>query len=72
MNSDVIKSKSQTEDLLLSTTKNCEKLIKQIQTKPQETLEFKLTKPIETFSFKASINLGLDSNWITGLTSLEV
>ena len=42
--------KNETEDLLLSITKKCERLIKQTHTKPQETLEYKLTKPRETFS----------------------
>ena len=64
--------KNETEDLLPSISKNCETLIKQLHTKPQETLEFKLTKSRETFSFKTSITLGLDSNWMVVLTSLEV
>ena len=52
--------KDETENLLLSVTKDCEKPITQIHRKPQETLELKLTQPNETFSFKPSINLGLD------------
>ena len=67
--------KNETEDLLLSLTKNCEMLIHQTHTKPQETLEFKFTKPtetFETFSIKPSINLDLDSNSMVGLTNLEV
>ena len=55
------------ENFLLSKTKNCETLIKQTHTKPQEKLEFKLTKPKETFSFKPSIYFGLHSNWMVGL-----
>ena len=47
-------------------------LIKQTHTKPQETLEFKLTKPREIFSFQPSINLGLDTYRMVGLTILEV
>ena len=47
----MFKQESQTEDLLLSLTKNCGTLIEQTHTKPQETLEFELTKPKETFSF---------------------
>ena len=47
-------------------------LIKQTHTKPQETIKFMLTQPRETFSFKPPINLGLDSNWMVRLTSLEV
>ena len=46
--------------------------MKQFHTKPQETLEFKFTKPRETYSFKPFINLGLDSKWIVGLTSIEI
>ena len=40
--------------------------------KPHETREFKLIKPWETFSFKPSINPGLHSNWMLGITGLEV
>ena len=45
----MIRPKSQTEDLLLSITKNCETLIEQTHRKPEETLEFKMLKPKETF-----------------------
>ena len=62
----------ETEDLILSFTENCEMLIHQTHTKPQETLVFKISKPRETFSFKPSINLGYDSDWMIGLASLEV
>ena len=44
--------KNQTEALLLNIIKNCTKLIEHTQTKPQETLEFRLTHALETFSFK--------------------
>ena len=37
----MIRTKNQTEALLLSITKNCETLIEQTHTKPEETLEFK-------------------------------
>ena len=43
---------------LFSITKNCETLNKQTQTKPQDTLEYKLNKPRETFSFKPPISIG--------------
>ena len=46
--------------------------IKQTQTEPQETLEFKITKLRETFSFKPSIILGLEGSSIIALTNLEV
>ena len=47
-------------------------LNKQTLTKPQQTLEVKLTKPRETFSYTPSIILCPDSNWIVGLTTLSV
>ena len=46
----MIQPRNRTEDLMLSITKNCQTLIEQTHTKPQET-EFKHTKPRETFSF---------------------
>ena len=70
MNLNMIRPKDETEDLLLSITKNCETLIKQTHRKPQETLEFKMTKPTETFHFKPSIQV--KENWMLGLTDLEV
>ena len=72
MNLEMMRPKNETEDLLLPITKNCETPIRQAHTKPQETLEFKLTQPRETFSVKPCINLGLDCNWTTGLKTLEV
>ena len=41
----MIRLKNETEDLLLSITKNCQKLIQQTHTKAEETLEFKKTRP---------------------------
>ena len=49
MNLNMIGPKNETEDMLLSITKNCETLNKQTNTRPEETLEFKMTKPRETF-----------------------
>ena len=66
----MIRPKNETEDLLLSITKNCESLIEQTHTKPQETLEFKMVKPRETFHFKPPIQI--KSDWMIGLTDLEV
>ena len=43
MNLIMVQPKNETEDLLLSITKNCEKLVKQTHRKAEETLEFKLT-----------------------------
>ena len=70
MDLNMIRPKNQTEDLLLSITKNCETLIEQTLTKPQETHEFKMVKPRETFHFKPPIQI--KGNWMIGLTDLEV
>ena len=66
----MIRPKNETEDLLLSITKNCETLIEQTHTKPQETLEFKMIKSRETFHFKQPIQVKGD--WMIGLVDLEV
>ena len=70
MNLIMIRLKTQTEDLLLSITKNCETLIEQTHTKPQETLEFKMIKPRQTFHFNPPIQIKRD--WMVGLTDLVV
>ena len=70
MNLNMVRPKNETEDLLLSLTKNCETLTEQTHTKSQETLEFKITKPKETFHFKPPIEV--KENWMIGLTDLEV
>ena len=49
MNLNMIRPKNQTEDLLLSITKNCETLIQQTHTKPQEALEFKMSNQEKPF-----------------------
>ena len=72
MSPKMIQLENEAEDLLLSKTKNCEMLIRQTHRKAEEILEYNLTKPRETFSFKPSNNLGLHSNLMIGLTSLEV
>ena len=66
----MIRPKSQTEDLLLSITKNCETLIKQTHRKAEETLEFKMIKPRQTFHFNPPIQTKED--WVLGLVDLEV
>ena len=66
----MIRTKNETEDLLLSITKNCETLIEQTHRKPEETLEVKKIKPIETFHFKPPLQVKGD--WMIGLTDLEV
>ena len=64
----MIRPRNETEDFLLSITKNCETLIDQTHRKAEETLEFKMTKPRETFHFKPPIQIV----WMIGLTDLEV
>ena len=68
----MFKPRNETEDFLLSISENCETLINQTHTKPQETLDFKLTQPRETFSFKPPYILSLNSKCMVRLTSLEV
>ena len=70
MNLNMIKPKNETEDLLLSITKNCETLIEQTHRKLEETLEFKMTKPRETFHFNPPIQTKGDL--MLGLIDLEV
>ena len=66
----MIRPKNQTEDFLLSITKNCETLNKQTLRKAEETLEFKTKEPREKFHFKPPIQVKGD--WMIGLTDLEV
>ena len=66
----MIQPKNETENLLLSISKNCETLIKQTQRKAEETLEFKMINPRETFHFRPPIQVRGD--WMLGLTELEV
>ena len=66
----MIRPKNQTEDLLLTITKNCETLIKQTHRKAEETLEFKMIKPRGIFYFKPPIQI--QGDWMIGLTNLEV
>ena len=64
------RTRNETKDILLSITKNCETLIKQTHTKPEETLEFKMIKPRETFHFNPPVTVKED--WMIGLKDLEV
>ena len=66
----MIRLKNDTEDFLLSVTRNCETLIKQTHRKTEETLEFKLNKPREAFLFNPPIRL--EGSWMLGLMGLEV
>ena len=70
MNLNMIQPKNQTEDFLLSITKNCETLIKQTHRKAEEKLEFKMSKPRETFHFKPPIQI--QGDWMIGSINLEV
>ena len=66
----MVQPKNETEDLLLSITKNCEKLVEQTHRKPEETLEFKMLKSRETFHFNSLIHT--EGDWMLGLIDLEV
>ena len=66
----MIQPGNKTEGLLQSITKNCETLIQQTHTEPQETIEFKLNKSRETLPFNPPIQIKRD--WMVGLTSLEI
>ena len=70
MNLNMIQPKNETEDLLLSNTKNCEVLIEQSHRKAKETLQFKMNKSRETFHFRPSIQI--QGSWMLGLVDLEV
>ena len=66
----MIQPKTETENLLLSITKNCEKLVEQTHRKPEETLEFKMLKSREMFHFNPPIHT--EGDWMLGFTDLEV
>ena len=70
MNLNMIQPNNETENLLLSITKNCETLIEQTDTKAQETLEIEFNKPRETFHVNQPIQFKGD--WMVDLTSVEV
>ena len=58
------------ESLLLSIAKSNQEVGENIHSKPQETLEFKMTKQKESFSF--DVPLELPEKWMMGVTRLEV
>ena len=66
----MVQPRNETEDLLLSITKNCETLNKQTHTKPHETLKIEINKPRETFHFNSTIST--ERCWMVGLTSQKV
>ena len=59
----MIRPQKKTEHLLIGITKNFEKIFIQAHTKPQETLEFKLTQSRESFSFIQQYQLESD-RWL--------
>ena len=63
MNLNMVGPETETEDLLLSITKNCETLVQQTHRKPEETLEFKMLKARETFHFNHRIKLKETGCW---------
>ena len=56
MNLNMTRPKNETQDLLLSITKNCQTLFQQTHRKPEEVFEFKMLKPRETFHFNTPIH----------------
>ena len=70
MNLDMIRPKNETEDLVLSITKNCQTLIEKTHRKAEETLEYKITKPKEAFHCKPPISI--EGSWMVGLTDSDV
>ena len=54
MNLNMIRSKTEIEDFLLSIFKNCETFLKQTHTKPEETLDIKLTESKRKISFQST------------------
>ena len=54
----MIRHKTETEDLLLSSSKNCQKKVEQTHGKSEETLKFKMIKPRESFYFNPPIHIG--------------
>ena len=65
-----IRPKKETENLLLSITKNCQTLIEQTHTKAQGTLEFKTIKPRKIFHFNPPISI--EGNLMIGFIDLEI
>ena len=59
------------KEVLLLIKKHTDTLIENTKTKPQETLEYKMSKQMETFSFNIPINLSEESKWSLAVTSFE-
>ena len=58
------------ESLLLNIAKSNQEVAENTHSKPQETLEIKMSKRKESFSF--DVPLHLNETWMMGVTSLEV
>ena len=58
-------------ELILLNKKHIDTLIEQTKTKPQETLEFKMTKQMQTFSFNRSINLVEEGKWLIAVSLFD-
>ena len=58
-------------ELLLLIKKHTDTLIQQMETKPEEALEFKMNKQMQTFSFNPPINLLEEGKWLLAVSSLE-
>ena len=71
MNLNMIRPKNETEDLLISITKNCETLFKQTHRKAEETLEFKFDQ-IKKKTFHFNPPLKVKEDWMIALIGLEV
>ena len=57
--------------LILLIKKHTDALIGQTNTRPPETLEFKMNKQMQNFSFNPLIKLVGECNWLLGVTSFE-
>ena len=58
------------ESLLLNIAKSNQEIVENTHSKPQETLELKMTKQKESFSF--DVSLELPEKWMMRVISLEV
>ena len=58
--------------MLLLIKKYTDTLIEQTITRPQETLEFKISKQMQTFSFDPPINLIEEGKWLLAVSSFEL
>ena len=57
--------------MLLLFKKHTDTLIEHTETKPQETLDFKVNKQMQSFPLNPSINLLEEGKWLLGVSSFE-